>query len=213
MRIVQVLTVIVCAMLATSVQADVAAPHVNAFPPLHSPINPYPQDPPLFAAFKTFCVDTGTKVSEVGAAVLAAGGTFRNRRSTDNMSITVWSLNFRRGRMSVEATGIYPSRLKNGDSDMEACTIFYTGDDDASVAALQKWVGVPRQYCVLQSPCYYEYQVHDSAHEPIMSNAEQLSARMRGQDWTLMLDVEPGHIQAGLQHWLPPANSSSPPQQ
>jgi len=53
-------------------------------------------DPPLFAAFKAFCVDTGASPEAVKSAVEAAGGKQRVApRATASpwpMSVTIWDI-------------------------------------------------------------------------------------------------------------------------
>jgi hypothetical protein len=225
MRIVQVSTIIACVMLSARVQADVAAPRANAFPPLHSPTNPYPQDPPLFAAFKAFCVDTVAKPSAVEAAVLAAGGVPGNHGSTDYpmpMSTSGWGISLRGHRMSVNASSAYPSRKHKGFFDFDSCSIHSFADDDLGVKAIQDWVGVP-PYQVSSpdknSPTpdlkifYYSYQAVGPAHKALVSKADRLSGQIQGQAWSLVLMKEPRGASIQLSHDLPPANPSPPPQQ
>src|SRR5215469_5042148 len=103
-------------------------------------------DPPLFAAFKSFCVDTGARSLAVKAAVEAAGGTQRDPSgltAVPTMTVTLWDVAVGDRKMIVFAGTMRNPAAPPQVGDMIACNVNSPGSEDASIAAIRDWVGFP----------------------------------------------------------------------
>ena len=150
----------------------------------------------LFAAFKRFCVDTGASPDAMKAAVEAAGGTFKTQGDTGDglvfMTVTSWNyvadgqyFIISAGTMRVSAFADQPRKYSR------ECTIFTSGDVDASVAAIREWVGVP-SFSVSNEATGYYFQVLGSARlrmDP--SNDATRTAKSEGRERLLVVIQKP----------------------
>jgi hypothetical protein len=188
-----------------------------------------PPDMPLFAAFKTFCVDTGAEPSAVNAAVEAAGGKPHDPTggSTESGTLTdtpfpltfaTWDVTVGGHRMTVSAGTGYPSGTYKSQKappyDFNDCSITSFANEDASVTAIRDWVGVPPQD-VSTGPhndrwtpdltlYQFWYQVVGSTHAVLADRAQRISAETQGRSWGLMLMQSPHSASLQLVHDLPP---------
>lgn len=191
---------------------------VAAFPAAGAP----KPDLPLFTAFKTFCVDTGAKPDAVSAAVVEAGGTRHNPPggSTENstlpstpfpMALAMWDVTVDGHRMMVSTGTAFPSRdarfAGRANIDFDSCTINSWGNEDASVAVIGNWAGVPPtikpEATVTYSLAQYEFQMVGSIHRPVAGQADRLSANTEGRDWGLVLQGSARGASVMLTHILP----------
>ena len=189
------------------------------------------RDPPLFDAFKTFCVDTDANPEAVKTAVEAAGGKLHAQGSTDwpfamttrswdisqnghNMTISTGTQHIRSDQMAA-----HPSPIDSTD-----CIINEYGKDDAGVSAIQKWVGVPPgsssgkagPYTLngMKLPAitiyFYGYQIVGKARVAVMDQASLRSAQKEGRYWSLVLIKDSHGASLQFVHELPePQNENS----
>lgn len=199
-----------------------------------SALAPTTTDPPLFAAFKTFCVDTRANPEAMKAALEAAGGSPHTQGSTDwpfAMSTQSWGIKLN-GRDMTVATGtehIRPDQTANSSPiNSTDCIINEFAKDDAGIAAIQKWVGVPPSRSSGKAGPYtlktgqrlpaikiyfYSYQIVGNARMAVTDFEAERSAEREGRAWGLVL-IEDAHS-ASLQflHELPqPQKENSPGQ-
>ena len=182
-------------------------------------------DLPLYAAFKAFCVDTGTIPQSVNAAVKAAGGRPSDRPggSTENgtlpdapfpMTTSAWTVTIGGHRMLVVSERAWPSRGGWGRAnDFDTCSIHSDVNEDVSIAAIQEWVGVPATEVSLPSPTHwfapeltsyrYAYQAVGGAHMAIIDKESYRRADAEGRHWTLDVMREPQSAGLQLVHQLP----------
>src|SRR5215472_6956392 len=98
-------------------------------------------DPPLFAAFKAFCVDTGASPNAVKSAVEAAGGEQRVPPSATAwpfpMTVTIWDVPTAGHRMYV-STGSQrvPPMGGRPEANSNHCIVSSFVNEDASVEAI-----------------------------------------------------------------------------
>jgi hypothetical protein len=183
---------------------------------------------PLFDAFKTFCVDTGAKPSAVKAAVEAAGG--KVRRQTDSaaqasgamgppfpLTLTTWDIAVQGHTMMVDTGTSYPSRRLSASNsqtfDFDTCSIHSIANEDASVAAVRDWVGVPPAWVSTSSHSnkrwpdltqyHYVYQTVGTVHMGLADRDQGPSAQTEGRYWGLVLLRDARGASLQLIHDLP----------
>ena len=79
-------------------------------------------DPPLFAAFKAFCIDTGANPDAMKSAVEAAGGKQHGAGATEHpfkMTVTTWDVTAGGASLNVSPTRRLP-RSKSGQREFKS---------------------------------------------------------------------------------------------
>ena len=105
-------------------------------------------DPPLFAAFKTFCIDTGASPDAVKSAVEAAGSKQRVPPSATAspwpMTVTIWDITTGGHSMHVSTgTQRVPPMGERPEANSNHCIVSSFVNEDASVEAIRNWVWGP----------------------------------------------------------------------
>jgi len=124
------------------------------------------QDPPLFAAFKAFCLDTGANPDTVKSAVEAAGGMQRvppgATASPWPMTVTIWDVTTGGHSMWVYAgTQRAPPMGGRPEANSNHCTVRSFVNEDASVEAIRNWVGVPPDHISQGNPVLYSFNYQE----------------------------------------------------
>jgi hypothetical protein len=124
-------------------------------------------DPPLFAAFKAFCIDTGARPDAVKSAVEAAGGKQRVPPSAIEvspwpMTVTVWDITSGGHSMWVYAgTSQVPPMGGRPEENSNHCIVRSFVNEDASVEAIRNWVGVPPDHISQRNPVIYSFNYQE----------------------------------------------------
>lgn len=155
---------------------------------------------PLFATFKSFCIDTAAQPLAVKAAVEAAGGTQDPSGSVTGpfpMTAAVWVITVGGRKMTVLAgRGRVPP-----EPPQIVCSISSQDTEDASVAAIRDWVGVPPFSPSQPLPSWltiYKFQENGSVRIPITDEAALRAADARGVTSSLVVIQPPSggtHVQ------------------
>jgi hypothetical protein len=181
-------------------------------------------DPPLFAAFKSFCVDTGASPDAVKSAVEAAGGKQRVPPTGTAwpwpMTVTVWDITTGGHSMFVSAgTQRVPPIQNRPEENSNQCTVSSFVNEDASIEAIRNWVGVPPAYISRGNPILYifHYQELGSAIVGIVTPhyravrsplpADKIAfdmATAEGRTWALHMHQSQDGASVGLAHYLAP---------
>jgi hypothetical protein len=103
------------------------------------------QDPPLFSAFKAYCLKAGGDADQIKLAVEMRGGKPANHPSGITatpwpMTATNWDITVLGHKMNLS---VGTSRPAKGPATTN-CAISSYSDESDSMEALQKWAGVPR---------------------------------------------------------------------
>jgi hypothetical protein len=149
-------------------------------------------DVPLFAAFKSFCVNTGGGPDAVKPAVEMAGGKqFKPPTSsgaTYSMTVASWLVTIDGHKMLVSAGTSHQRHASGRVSDSNSCTINSDANEDGSIAEIQRWVGVPPNSISTADSTYYDYQEQGSARLPLPTDKEAVKSIMAaGHAWTLVV--------------------------
>src|SRR5215470_17149505 len=162
-------------------------------------------DPPLFAAFKAFCIDTGASPDEVKSAVEAAGGKQRVPPSATAspwpMTTTSWEITAGGHSMWVYAgTQQAPAIHNRPEENSNQCTVRSFVNEDASIEAIRNWVGVPPAYISRGNPIIYSFYYK----ELCCVRSTLLAAKIRVERGTWLLEVLQSRDGAcvGLVHYL-----------
>ena len=123
-------------------------------------------DPPLFAAFKAFCIDTGASPDAVKSAVEVAGGKQRVPPSASAspwpMTMTSWDITAGGHSMWVYAgTQQAPPIHNRPEENSNHCTVSSFVNEDASIEAIRNWVGVPPAYISRGNPILYIFHYQE----------------------------------------------------
>ena len=130
-------------------------------------------DPPLFAAFKQFCVDTHAKPEAVKAAALAASSKNVASAATDKKSPASaagnsWSLVYQGHHMSVTSGTLQtPAAGQMPATNSITCAITDSDGDSAGASAVAGWAGVPASAEVSGVFGTYTYQDKNGKHLPV----------------------------------------------
>ena len=181
-------------------------------------------DPPLFAAFKAFCIDTGTSPDAVKSAVEAAGGKQHVPPSAtaSPWPMTVASWDITRGGHSMwvyAGTQQVPPIHNRPEENSNHCTVRSFVNEDASIEAIRNWVGVPPDYVSQANPILYIFHYQELG-SPIVGivtphyravrstlPADKIAydkAKAEGRTWALDLLQAQDGARAGLAHYLAP---------
>jgi len=173
-------------------------------------------DQPFFAAFKTFCADTGAKPDLVKAAVEAAP--FATPHDPPGSSTTVpfpmtvasWDISWNGHKLTVTAgttqTPYGPDKVR----DAIACSVLSFTNEDESIAAIRRWVGVqPDTNFPSSGTTIYNYQENGSERTAIIGDAVDRSADVEGRAWQLTVGQRPEGATVQMMHWLAPTPRNS----
>src|SRR5262249_23629905 len=99
-------------------------------------------DPPLFAAFKAFCVDTGASADSVKWAAAAAGGKQHGPSGATAwpfpMTVTTWDVSMGGHSMYVSTgTQLVPPMGGRPEANSNHCIVSSFVNEDASVEAIR----------------------------------------------------------------------------
>jgi hypothetical protein len=196
---------------------------VSAAVTAHPVINALGSDPPLFAAFKKFCVETGTRPDAVKKAVEAAGGhLFKGPVSSDGWpfvkGLMTWDVTVdgHAFRISSDSQEI-PAHFGNNPAwNSENCDLHEFDADDASVAAIGNWAGVPpdpdsstgtsRLPDGRRMPGFllqnYSYTIAGTSHAPVKDQASLREAEREGRYWMLVVTSDNQYVSVQFSHEL-----------
>lgn len=145
------------------------------------------EDPPLFAAFKAYCLKAGGDPEQVKLAVEMRGGKLAEHPggATDTpwpMTVTNWDITTHGHKMILSVGTSHPPR--GGDSTN--CVIDSFSDETDSMEALRKWAGVPRDPNHT-FPEFYNFYLDGGAHKAIQDTDAFRVAAKNGNIWSLAL--------------------------
>jgi hypothetical protein len=148
-------------------------------------------DPPMFSAFRQFCVVTDAKPSAVKSAIEGAGGILRTASdapeySGSNVEIITTTWDYTTDGTSMVVT-VRAHRVlgsgPTGEMTDEFCGIRSNANEDASVDALIHWIGVPPIHAQRKS------YISPFAQDPSAPDARRDVA----SQWFCFLDVAGRH--------------------
>ena len=163
---------------------------------------------PLFADFIQFCVDTGAMPEAVKATVEAAGGTLHSppgaASSPVPMMVTTWEHFRSNQRLTISAgTQHVPATDNSLAFDFHHCIATSFVNEDASMAAIRNWVGVPpdRNFGGLM---FYSFLAVGSERLPVTDSSDRArSARSQDGEWNLLIIQHANGGSVQLSHVLP----------
>jgi len=148
------------------------------------------QSAPLFAAFRTYCLEAGADPDQVRMAVEVAGGKAHVQGASTStpwpMTMQSWDF-IAQGHRMILTIGTAQQPDGHGMvAKTTNCTIYsYGGDESASMEALRKWAGVPRDPGGSFTE-FYNFRKKGAAHIPIANQAEH-ATEDAGDRWQLAL--------------------------
>jgi hypothetical protein len=165
--------------------------------------------PPLFAAFKSFCVNTGAGPDAVKPAVEMAGGKPLKEDATSTpipMTLASWLITIDSHKMTVATVS---SRVPMGHgktAGTNQCNINSDANEDSSIAAIQQWVGVPPYRSSIDGQTvftYYDYQEQGLARLPLPTDKAAVKSTMEAEhSWTLVVIKSQRMASISLTHML-----------
>jgi hypothetical protein len=169
-------------------------------------------DPPLFAVFKAFCVDTGANPDAVKSAVEAAGGKQHAPAgavtSPFPMTVTTWDITTGSARLNVSTGTQQVASIQNrAEENSDQCVVNSFVNDDASIEAIRNWVGVPPGHVLRGNPTIYffNYQEQGSVRSTLpMAKIAYDMANREGRIWSLMVLQSQDGTSVQLVHHLAP---------
>jgi hypothetical protein len=162
------------------------------------------EEPPLFAAFKSFCVATGAKPHLVRSAAEAAGATEEGPSALPIRLFEMTASNWRHD-MGGAALSISAATLAMARGGADVCTLTLFANDDASVSSLRGWVGVAPLDSSSGNPTEYRYgfQEIDGERLPLPAEKEAFAeADRKGRIWLLVILRTEKSASAQLTHFL-----------
>ena len=170
------------------------------------------QDPPLFAVFKAFCVDTGASPDAVKSAVEAAGGKQHGpsgaTASPFPMTVTTWDIATGGHSLNVSAgTQQVPPVQNRPEANSNSCAVMSFANDDASIEAIRDWVGVPPANILRGNltTYFYNYQQLGSVRSALPTDKVAYHmAEIEGRVWSLVVLQSQDGASVQLVHQLAP---------
>ena len=167
-------------------------------------------DPPLFAAFKAFCIDTGASPDAVRSAVEAAGGKLHAPPAATTshlpMTVTIWDIATGGHNMSVSAgTQQVPPIHNRPEENSNHCTVQSFVNEDASVEAIRNWVGVPPAHVSRGNLINYSFHYQEFGSVRSALPADKIASDMataEGRTWLLVLLQSQDGASVQLMHFL-----------
>lgn len=151
-------------------------------------------DPPLFAAFKAFCIDTGANPDAMKSAVEAAGGKQHGAGATEHpfkMTVTTWDVTAGGASLNVSAGTQQASPVQNrAEENSNQCVVTSFVNDDASIEALHNWVGIPPGHVLRGNPTIsiFDYQEQGSVRSTLPTSKSAYDmAKVEGLLWSLVV--------------------------
>ena len=169
-------------------------------------------DPPLFAVFKAFCVDTGASPDAVKSAVEAAGGKQHAPPGATAwpvpMTVTTWDITTGSHSLNVSAGTQRVAPVQNRpEENSNQCIVNSFVNDDESIEAIRSWVGVPPANISRGNPIIYffDYQELGAARStlPTAKIAYDM-ANVEGRIWSLVVLQSQDGASVQLVHHLAP---------
>jgi len=167
-------------------------------------------DPPLFAAFKAFCIDTGASPDAVKSVVEAAGGKLHAPPGATTfpfpMTVTTWDVATGGHSMWVSAgTQQVPPIQNRPEENSNNCTVRSFVNDDASVEAIRNWVGVPPADVSRSNPIRYSFHYQELGSVRSALPADKTASDMataEGRTWLLVVLQSQDGAAVQLVHFL-----------
>jgi hypothetical protein len=150
-------------------------------------------DPPLFAAFKAFCIDTGANPDAMKSAVEAAGGKQHGAGATEHP--------FKMTAGTQQASPVQNRAEENSNQ----CVVTSFVNDDASIEALHNWVGIPPGHVLRGNPTisFFDYQEQGSVRSTLPTSKSAYDmAKVEGRLWSLVVLQSPDGASVQLVHHL-----------
>jgi hypothetical protein len=168
-------------------------------------------DPPLFAAFKAFCVDTGASPDVVKSAVEAAGGKQLSPPGATGkpfpMTVTAWDITIGGHSMHVSAgtQQIHPAQNRP-EENSNHCIVSSFVNEDAGIEAIRNWVGVaPTIFGNNPISYIFDYQEWGSARSTLPADKIAYDkARVEERIWSLAVNRWQDGVFVQLVHYLAP---------
>ncbi len=166
---------------------------------------------PLFDDFKAFCADTGDDPGAIARAVEAAGGVQHGMPGATDfpwpMTTRSWDHRVGAQSLTVSAGSMHTPKVPSApEQNSTSCIVTTFANDDSSVAALRKWVGVPAADVSSGSPTIYHFsfQLKDGRHMDLPSDARaQRALEAKGMVWMLVVLRSSNGASVQLAHVLP----------
>jgi hypothetical protein len=169
-------------------------------------------EPPLLAAFRAFCVDTGANPDAVKSTVEAAGGKQQTPSGATawpfSMTVTTWDITTGGHSLNVSAgTQQVPSIRNRPQANSNQCIVNSFVNEDASIEAIRSWVGVPPANVLRGDPntYFYNYQQSGSVRSPLPTDEVAYhTAEIEGRVWSLVvLQLQTGASLQLVHHLAP----------
>jgi len=165
--------------------------------------------PPLFAAFKSFCVNTGAGPDAVKPAVEMAGGKPFKEGATSipyPMTTASWLITIDGHKMTVAAVSSRAPYGPGKTAGTAQCDITSDANEDSSIAAIQNWVGVSPYRSSIDGPnalTFYDYQEQGSVRLPLPTDKATVKSIIEaGHSWNLVVIKSQGMASISLTHML-----------
>jgi hypothetical protein len=173
--------------------------------------NAWAHDPPLFAVFKAFCIDTGANPAAVKSAIEAVGGKQHAAGATEQpftMTVTSWDVTAGGASLNVSAGTQQASPAQNrAEENSNHCVVTSFVNDNASIEALHSWVGIPPDHVLRGNPTisFFNYQEQGSVRSTLPTSKSVYDmAKVEGRLWSLVVLQSQDGASVQLVHHLAP---------
>ena len=172
-------------------------------------------DEPFYAAFKTFCADTGANPDLVKRAVKAAPLAMPHNPPGASttvpypMTTASWDINWNSRKYIVSIDTSDAPYGPDRKLETVSCSITSRADEEASAAAIRKWVGIQPDPNSSAGVTYYNYRQDGSVRAAISGDAAVKSALAEGRAWLLTVRQQPNIASVQLMHFQAPTPRSS----
>ena len=171
------------------------------------------EDAPLFAVFKTFCIDTHGQLDPLRAALQSAGGKLVDpspvvtKVEDSTITTTIWEVSVLGRDYRVSFVDLRSGFETAQGRYSEDCGVETVLDDEASLVAARRWIGIPpsHAYSNVMDMELYDFQQSGDQIAPLPDDADAFKKlELSGRVWALSLQRSPKGTNLDLQHSMPP---------
>lgn len=174
--------------------------------PVAAKASDLPEGPPLFVAFKAFCVDTGLKPGAVRTAVMAADGEESHKSAHFSLPPgrrvnSFWlAVTLGGHKIDVEATSVeIAASGGRPHSAVETCTLTSHANEDASIPLIVSWVGVA-PIATDGGSSYFSYEEKNNRRRAITDGDAAAAAAAKGTHWVLVINQLRDRVTVSIDH-------------
>ena len=147
---------------------------------------------PLYDAFNSLCVATNTQPDLIEKAIKVSPFKITQRGSASTakpipMSTTLWDMAYEGHKMTLAIGESQEPLGTTMVTNTQNCTITSFSNEDASIDAIRRWVGLPGNSNKSPGVTLYEFQMQGSSRISLEGGDAEKIAKTEGRAWHIAI--------------------------